>query len=53
MNCTPKGKPNSRYIGEFKKKVIEDMRKNSLGYSEAIRKYKKIESRLKAKLSTS
>jgi len=32
----PKGKP---YSGKFKQKVIEDVRKNHLSYSEAMKKY--------------
>ena len=28
-----------RHTGEFKQKVIEDMRENGLGYNEAMRKY--------------
>jgi transposase len=35
----PKGVPNKRYTAEFKQKVIEDMRKNNLGYREAEIKY--------------
>jgi len=30
---------NMRYSGEFKQKVVEDMRDNNLSYSEASRKY--------------
>jgi transposase len=35
----PKGIPNKHYTGEFKQKVIEDMRENRLGYKEIQRKY--------------
>ena len=35
----PKGKANKEYTGEYKQKVIEDMRGNGLGYKETQRKY--------------
>ena len=35
----PKGKPEPRYTGAFKQRVIEDMRENDLGYNETMRKY--------------
>lgn len=35
----PRGKPDSRYTGEFKQKVIEDIRENRLSYRETMRKY--------------
>ena len=35
----PRGKPNTRYTGEFKQMTIEDMRNNGLGYNETMRKY--------------
>ena len=35
----PKGKPRKQHKGEFKEKVIEDMRKNGLGFKETARKY--------------
>ncbi len=34
-----KGIPQKRYTGEFKQKVIEDMRENGLSYQETQRKY--------------
>jgi transposase len=35
----PKGKPNTKYTGEFKQMVVEAMRREHLSYSEAARKY--------------
>ena len=35
----PKGKPNKRYTGEFKQKVVETMRKEKLSYKEAERQF--------------
>jgi len=35
----PRGVPNKRYTGDFKQKVVEDVRNNHLGYNEAMRKY--------------
>ena len=35
----PKGKPNKRYTGEFKQKVIETMYKEKLSYSETARQF--------------
>ena len=35
----PKGVPQKRYTGEFKQKVIEDMRENRLSYKETQGKY--------------
>lgn len=35
----PKGIPNARYTGEFKQRVIEDMRNNNLGQNETAAKY--------------
>ena len=35
----PKGKQQKRYTGEFKQKVVEDMRTNKLGYNETMPKY--------------
>lgn len=34
-----KGSPNNKYSGEFKQKVVEDMRKNNLSQREAAEKY--------------
>ena len=35
----PKGVPKEKYTGEFKQKVVEDMRENQLSLREAARKY--------------
>lgn len=35
----PKGVPTKNYEGEFKQKVVEDVRNNGLSYREAMRKY--------------
>jgi transposase-like protein len=35
----PKGKPNKRYTGEFKQKVVETMRREGLSYDETARKF--------------
>ena len=35
----PKGIPNKRYTPEFKKHVIETMRKERLSYSETVRQF--------------
>ena len=35
----PKGVPIKKYKGEFKQKVVEDVRNNGLSYREAMRKY--------------
>jgi transposase-like protein len=35
----PKGKPNKEYNGEFKQKVVEEMRKEGISYKETMRKY--------------
>lgn len=35
----PKGIPNARYTGEFKQRVIEDMRNNNLSQNETAAKY--------------
>jgi len=35
----PRGMPNAKYTGEFKQRVVEDMRTNGLGYNETLRKY--------------
>ncbi|HBL83974.1 MAG: hypothetical protein A2Y17_00085 [Clostridiales bacterium GWF2_38_85] len=35
----PKGKPNKKYTGEFKQKVVETIQANKLSYSEATRIY--------------
>lgn len=35
----PKGRTNRHYTGEFKQKVVEDMRENNLGYNETSKKY--------------
>ena len=35
----PRGKPNKRYTGEFKQKVVETMRKEKLSYREAAREF--------------
>ena len=35
----PTGVPKAHYTGEFKQRVIEDMRGNGLGQSETARKY--------------
>lgn len=34
-----KGRTNKHYTGEFKQKVVEDMRENNLGYNETSKKY--------------
>ena len=34
-----RGKPNTKYTGEFKQQVIEDMRQNRLAHRETARKY--------------
>lgn len=34
-----RGKPNKRYTGEFKQRVVEDVIKNKLSYIEAARKH--------------
>ena len=35
----PKGKPNKRYTGEFKQKVVETMMEEKLSYKEAARQF--------------
>ena len=35
----PKGKPNKRYTGEFKQKVVETMMQEKLSYKEAARQF--------------
>ena len=35
----PKGKPNKRYTGEFKQKVVETMTQEKLSYKEAARQF--------------
>ena len=35
----PKGKANQEYTGEYKEKIIKDVRENGLSYREAMRKY--------------
>jgi transposase len=35
----PRGKPNKQYSGEFKQKVVEDMRNNGLSQCEVAEKY--------------
>ena len=35
----PKGKPNKRYTGEFKQKVVETMQREHLSYREAARQF--------------
>ena len=35
----PKGIPNKKYSGEFKKQVVEDVIKNKLSYPEAAKKF--------------
>jgi transposase-like protein len=35
----PKGKPNKRYTGEFKQKVVETMRSEGLSYHETARQF--------------
>ena len=35
----PKGKPNKRYTGEFKQKVVETMMREELSYVEAARQF--------------
>lgn len=35
----PKGEPNPRHTGEFKQRVIEDIREIGMSYREAMRKY--------------
>ena len=35
----PKGEPNKRYTGEFKQKVVEDMRENGYAVREVMRLY--------------
>jgi transposase len=35
----PKGKPNQQYTGDFKQKVVEDMRENGLSVRVAAEKY--------------
>lgn len=35
----PKGKPNKRYTGEFKQKVVEAMQREKLSYREAARQF--------------
>ncbi len=35
----PKGKPNKRYTGEFKQKVVETMHEEKLSYREAARQF--------------
>ena len=44
----PKGKPNKRYTPEFKKTVVETMRKEKLSYSETERQYGVARSRIRA-----
>jgi len=34
-----RGKAKAHYTGEFKQKVVEDIREKSLGYNEAMQKY--------------
>lgn len=35
----PRGKPNKRYTGEFKQRVVETMQKEHLSYREAARQF--------------
>ena len=35
----PRGKPNKQYAGEFKQKIVEDMRGNGLSQCEVAEKY--------------
>lgn len=35
----PKGKPNKRYTGEFKEKVVETMQQEGLSYCETARQF--------------
>ena len=44
----PKGIPNKRYTPEFKKTVVETMRKEKLSYSETERQYGVARSRIRA-----
>lgn len=44
----PKGVPNKNYTGEFKQKVIEDMRQNKLSQHEAAEKYRVARSRIQS-----
>lgn len=44
----PKGVPNNSYTGEFKQKIIEDMRQNKLSQNEAAAKYRVPRSRIQS-----
>jgi transposase len=44
----PKGKPNANYTGEFKQRVIEDMRGNGLSQNETATKYQVPRSRVQS-----
>ncbi len=46
---TPRGKPNNRYSGEFKQRVVETMQKEHLGYREAVRQFEISDHKLVAK----
>lgn len=35
----PRGKPNKRYTGEFKQKVVETMRSEGMSYKETMRQF--------------
>ncbi len=46
---TPRGKPNNRYSGEFKQRVVETMQKEHLSYREAVRQFEISDHKLVAK----
>lgn len=44
----PTGKPNKKYSGKFKEKVIETMQKEKLSYREAARQFKRKDNKIVA-----
>lgn len=45
----PKGKPNRRYTGDFKQKVVEIMQKEKLSYRETARQFEISDNKMVAK----